>query len=97
MSEEEEVPQYVPRLFSPLLIRYHLISRLIQLSEEDTTLNNETNAGPSRSSPKLDKYDRRKVPLTILTGYLGAGKSTLLEYVLALPTNVLKAEVEVIY
>lgn len=27
----------------------------------------------------LDQYERRKVPLTILTGYLGAGKSTLLE------------------
>ncbi|WWD04965.1 hypothetical protein V865_003036 [Kwoniella europaea PYCC6329] len=34
-------------------------------------------AGPSR-----DVYDRPKIPLTLLTGYLGAGKSTLLDYIL---------------
>ncbi|KAI9634963.1 putative cytoplasm protein [Dioszegia hungarica] len=39
-------------------------------------------AGSSRSAAKVDAYERRKVPLTILTGYLGAGKSTLLDYIL---------------
>ncbi|WVW84779.1 hypothetical protein I302_106814 [Kwoniella bestiolae CBS 10118] len=37
-------------------------------------------AGPS--SPTRDAYDRPKIPLTLLTGYLGAGKSTLLDYIL---------------
>ncbi|WWC88481.1 uncharacterized protein L201_003392 [Kwoniella dendrophila CBS 6074] len=40
----------------------------------------EPEAGPSTSSK--DQYDRPKIPLTLLTGYLGAGKSTLLDYIL---------------
>ena len=46
----------------------------------------EAKAGPSKTTQaqasqtnSLDPYERRKVPLTLLTGYLGAGKSTLLE------------------
>lgn len=44
----------------------------------------ESEAGPSKTTQasqtnSLDPYERRKVPLTLLTGYLGAGKSTLLE------------------
>ena len=41
-------------------------------------------AGAAGSS--ADRYERKKVPLTLLTGYLGAGKSTLLEYVQRLPS-----------
>ncbi|WVN85093.1 uncharacterized protein L203_100235 [Cryptococcus depauperatus CBS 7841] len=32
--------------------------------------------------PDVSKFERSKVPITLLTGYLGAGKSTLLQYIL---------------
>nr|XP_031864282.1 uncharacterized protein CI109_000195 [Kwoniella shandongensis]KAA5531354.1 hypothetical protein CI109_000195 [Kwoniella shandongensis] len=34
------------------------------------------------AGPSTKNYDRPKVPITLLTGYLGAGKSTLLQYIL---------------
>ncbi|KAK8858663.1 hypothetical protein IAR55_002892 [Kwoniella newhampshirensis] len=48
---------------------------------DSSSLSTAPQAGPS-SVPVGDIYDRRKVPITLLTGYLGAGKSTLLQYIL---------------
>ena len=62
----EEVPECVQRLAGVLRLTYSLLEIDVQ-----------PEAGPS-----TDPYDRPKVPITLLTGYLGAGKSTLLECVL---------------
>jgi predicted ATPase len=42
---------------------------------EEASVADASSPGAGQSRP----LERRKVPITLLTGYLGAGKSTLLE------------------
>lgn len=78
-------PPFSLKSLGPVLIS---LFRLVELPEPSSDLTDSAtvrsaaesdHAGPSRTEDQVDRYERRKVPLTILTGYLGAGKSTLLE------------------
>ena len=50
--------------------------------EDDTDIPELVVVRSSRPSPSLNNPNNRKVPITILTGFLGAGKSTLLNEIL---------------
>jgi len=55
---------------------------MIVASSESSSLDRLLEADDgSQAGPSSASYDRPKVPITLLTGYLGAGKSTLLEWV----------------
>jgi predicted GTPase len=41
------------------------------------------NTSPPQTAPSEGDQPPRKVPITLITGYLGAGKSTLLNYILS--------------
>lgn len=46
------------------------------------TLVDPTTAAPTSSENANDAAPTKKIPITIITGFLGSGKSTLLDYIL---------------